>query len=220
LGGAKGGVLVKLKHALFIASLTVFLCPAGSQAAVVNSADVNIAGNPYRTFIDQNTNLTWLDLDNFWDATSTYNSIVALLAGSGFHLANLTELSALQSSMPAIPANFTSESVIVGGNYFGNPAPGADRNLEWGIYQDGNAADGVSYSWKDAGWNFGFNVVGASTTLRSINTRSQDLGAWIVSDAVINPTPVPAALPLFATGFGVLGLLGWRRKRKTVALAG
>jgi len=25
--------------------------------------------------------------------------------------------------------------------------------------------------------------------------------------------PVPAALPLFATGLGMLGLLGWRRKR-------
>ena len=27
-------------------------------------------------------------------------------------------------------------------------------------------------------------------------------------------TPIPGALPLFATGLGVLGLLGWRRKRK------
>ena len=28
------------------------------------------------------------------------------------------------------------------------------------------------------------------------------------------PTPLPAALPLFATGLGALGLMGWRRKRK------
>jgi hypothetical protein len=28
-------------------------------------------------------------------------------------------------------------------------------------------------------------------------------------------TPLPAALPLFATGLGAMGLLGWRRKRKT-----
>lgn len=27
-------------------------------------------------------------------------------------------------------------------------------------------------------------------------------------------TPLPAALPLFATGLGAMGLLGWRRKRK------
>jgi DNA-binding transcriptional LysR family regulator len=31
--------------------------------------------------------------------------------------------------------------------------------------------------------------------------------------------PLPAALPLFATGLGALGLLGWRRKRKAKALS-
>jgi len=45
-----------------------------------------------------------------------------------------------------------------------------------------------------------------------------------VSIAVTNlvftaETPLPAALPLFATGLGALGLLGWRRKRKAAALA-
>ena len=33
----------------------------------------------------------------------------------------------------------------------------------------------------------------------------------------IGTTPLPAALPLFATGLGALGLLGWRRKRKAQA---
>lgn len=33
----------------------------------------------------------------------------------------------------------------------------------------------------------------------------------------LNETPLPAALPLFVTGLGALGLLGWRRKRKQVA---
>ena len=35
------------------------------------------------------------------------------------------------------------------------------------------------------------------------------------SDLVV--TPLPAAFPLFATGLGALGLLGWRRKRKALA---
>ena len=35
----------------------------------------------------------------------------------------------------------------------------------------------------------------------------------VTYDAVA--TPLPAALPLFATGLGALGLLGWRRKRKS-----
>lgn len=32
-------------------------------------------------------------------------------------------------------------------------------------------------------------------------------------------TPLPGALPLFATGLGALGLVAWRRKRKTAAAA-
>ena len=35
----------------------------------------------------------------------------------------------------------------------------------------------------------------------------------------VEPTPLPAALPLFASGLGALGLLGWKRKRKAAALA-
>lgn len=35
----------------------------------------------------------------------------------------------------------------------------------------------------------------------------------------IGQTPLPAAFPLFATGLGAMGLLGWRRKRKAQAAA-
>ena len=35
----------------------------------------------------------------------------------------------------------------------------------------------------------------------------------------VRAVPLPAALPLFATGLGALGLLGWRRKRKLAAVA-
>jgi hypothetical protein len=39
------------------------------------------------------------------------------------------------------------------------------------------------------------------------------------SNAQVSETPLPAALPLFATGLGALGLLGWlRSKRKPVAV--
>jgi hypothetical protein len=39
----------------------------------------------------------------------------------------------------------------------------------------------------------------------------------VTISATDTPTPIPAALPLFATGIGVLGLLGWRRKRKAAS---
>ena len=34
---------------------------------------------------------------------------------------------------------------------------------------------------------------------------------------IVSATPLPAALPLFATGLGALGLFGWSRKRKNAA---
>jgi len=65
--------------------------------------------------------------------------------------------------------------------------------------------------------------------LGTVNVLSQETGApydvgtffglssgevFFQSDVA---TPLPAALPLFATGLGALGLLGWRRKRKAQA---
>jgi len=41
--------------------------------------------------------------------------------------------------------------------------------------------------------------------------------AWAFADFA-PPTPLPAALPLFATGLGALGLSGWHRRRKRVSL--
>ena len=46
-------------------------------------------------------------------------------------------------------------------------------------------------------------------------------GTFGIDDLQITPTPpvntpLPTTLPLFATGLGALGLLGWRRKRKQV----
>ena len=42
----------------------------------------------------------------------------------------------------------------------------------------------------------------------------------VISDPIpqgLAQTPLPATLPLFATGLGAFGLLGWRRKRKAQA---
>jgi hypothetical protein len=41
----------------------------------------------------------------------------------------------------------------------------------------------------------------------------------ISGETTVHVTPIPAALPLFATGLGALGLFGWRRKKKAAALA-
>ena len=50
-------------------------------------------------------------------------------------------------------------------------------------------------------------------------TCSTCAGTWVVSTTTITgaTTPIPAALPLFASGLGAMGLLGWWRKRKNGA---
>jgi outer membrane lipase/esterase len=46
-----------------------------------------------------------------------------------------------------------------------------------------------------------------------LSAAGQQIEANFVFDEIT--TPVPAGLPLFATGLGAISLLGWRRKRKT-----
>jgi len=65
-----------------------------------------------------------------------------------------------------------------------------------------------------------FSTVGLVTSvgilpfdLKLTVDASDGLGINVISGL----TPLPSALPLFATGLGALGLLGWRRKRKNAA---
>jgi hypothetical protein len=55
----------------------------------------------------------------------------------------------------------------------------------------------------------GLGVLGTTT----FNAAALDFST-ITINTIGTATPLPAALPLFATGLGALGLLGWRRKRK------
>ncbi len=67
-----------------------------------------------------------------------------------------------------------------------------------------NALFGVFMPMTNSGSFSGYAYIG---TLLSPVTFSANVAA----------TPLPAALPLFATGLGAMGLLGWRRKRKNGA---
>lgn len=69
--------------------------------------------------------------------------------------------------------------------------------------------------------SFGCASTGAPAGCQPTNAGAELFHAFPQSDATIeaepNPIPLPAALPLFATGLGALGLLGRRRRRKTLA---
>lgn len=75
-------------------------------------------------------------------------------------------------------------------------------------------------------WGF-FDTTDTYTLITLRNTSDSDRFGFddmVIGDRLqVTPTdgttPLPAALPLFATGLGGLGLLSWRRKRKARAVA-
>ena len=73
-----------------------------------------------------------------------------------------------------------------------------------GLWVTLQAAGGIVYNYKDlATGHFSQGLITAV-----LHPGSADEG--------LASTPLPGALPLFATGLGALGLLGWRRKRKQI----
>jgi hypothetical protein len=64
------------------------------------------------------------------------------------------------------------------------------------------------------------NGAGAQDTGSLIQTGASDYAfdATVTNTFLQIAAPLPGALPLFATGIGALGLLGWRRKRKAQAI--
>jgi len=69
----------------------------------------------------------------------------------------------------------------------------------------------------------GYEFVGWENTTGFIGRAlitDTDLNSSVVTvdNLVVEQTPLPAALPLFVTGLGALGVLGLRRKRKAAAI--
>ena len=96
----------------------------------------------------------------------------------------------LANANPIINPNVT----LFNGNLVGILYAGQNNDLSFSIL-----VGGLGYSFFD--------------NLTPTNNAS---GTITASPATV---PLPSTLPLFATGLGALGLLGWRRKRKAQAAA-
>ena len=128
--------------------------------------------------------------------------------------------------------NFTAFT-DVGGTITSLQAPGAVSTQALGVNDLGQIVGDYLTS---GGSIFGFVDIGGifetldppgatSSTADGINDLGQIVGFYtdangntIGFETQISETPLPATLPLFATGLGTLGLFGWRRKRKKASV--
>ena len=79
-----------------------------------------------------------------------------------------------------------------------------------------NIADSASFNTTFSGPNniIYFFIDDFQTLLNYPPEAGSGRITFIEVSSDLSAVPLPAALPLFATGLGALGLLGWRRKRK------
>jgi hypothetical protein len=62
-----------------------------------------------------------------------------------------------------------------------------------------------------------YQTSGLTYLFENPDGHSLQSGTYSASAPSVSATPLPAALPLFATGLGALALLRWRRKRKAAS---
>jgi archaellum component FlaG (FlaF/FlaG flagellin family) len=101
---------------------------------------------------------------------------------------------------------------------YGNVTIGTGAEVYGTIFASGVAALG-----KDENLNNNGMFTGQYLATGGISIGTGTKFNLLVNDRFISnenhlgATPIPSALPLFGTGLGIIGLLGWRRKRKAAA---
>jgi hypothetical protein len=101
--------------------------------------------------------------------------------------------------VPAAKAASETRSSILGSEALGETA--AEAVILFFSAPLGNASDDVYQI------GFGYPADNVCCTWTYLNFAA-------VTGEAVPETPIPGALPLFATGLAALGLFGWRRKRK------
>jgi hypothetical protein len=173
---------------------------------------------------DPNTGLHWLDLT--LTIHKSYNEIVANYLGAaqpyqGYRYATEAEVNVLflnagittpfYGPLNSEETSLTTLMSLLGVTNVYGPTTLQSAGLIGTVHVPGT--HDTAYLYIDAPNNLMQGGIGTFVG-DDEQFHGADFGSFLVAT-----TPLPAALPLFATGLGALGLLGWRRKRKAAQAA-
>lgn len=193
-----------------------FVAPAFASSLVVNGsfeADIQPAntwaiypnltgwtGGPNGIELRNNVAGTAFDGVNFVELDTTANSLATQIIGTTN--GQIYNLSFAYAPRTGIPASSNGIEVFWNSTSLGTFTGDGTVSSAWTLYT-------LSVLGTGAGDALKFVAVGTSDSF----------GGSLDDVSLVANTPLPAALPLFASGLGALGLLRWRKKRKAAALA-
>jgi hypothetical protein len=185
----------KLLGALAISAASVVCAPANANVVY------NLTFKDFGSTVEGTGTLTlnFATLAQDFNQNTTLNSILVAITTTDLHGHGVFSIT---------PANLASGSQFQTGN--------VGQIFTLTAEQSGSGASSVLF----------LDLFTNSWQLHNGNDNgpTADQGAFTITGPTLQQggndngaTPLPAALPLFASGAGVLGFLGWRRKRKQAA---
>ena len=176
---------------------------SGTYATGVYGNDNNNALSPYVN----NPNYSYNQPDNGTGPALYYNVISAGSNGKGTATYNLSAGATTYKLLWGSPDNYNNVLFYTGANDTGTLI--GEINGDQLACYTGNTCKDTSASLVT------FTATG--TTIGFVELT--DNGTAAFEFGTVSATPLPAALPLFATGLGLVGFLGQRRKRRTARTA-
>lgn len=183
--------------------LGAFIVAGSANADVIGAAPVD----GLATFKDTSTGLTWLRMDDFFNADATLGTsgyaMIAAAEKAGFTFATETEVRSLVGTLPLDSGQWQGYANVMGSTM---------QTAIWGMYNDGNGAPyghASSYVW-DTAWFFENNAIDPSGVPNNGDPGALGMGIWAYKN--VPAVPEPETVAMMGAGLALIGVLSRRRK--------